>query len=56
MPTSNGSGVRSAQGYVFAPPLSGSLYLQLVEAIDPLQPAAADATAVTGERLKAASA
>ena len=35
-------GVRSAQGYVFAPPLPGSAFLQLVEAIDPLQPAAAD--------------
>ncbi|MFN3659194.1 MAG: EAL domain-containing protein [Pseudolabrys sp.] len=31
-------GVRSAQGYVFAPPLPGSAFLQLVEAIDP-QPA-----------------
>ncbi len=29
-------GVRSAQGYVFAPPLPGSSFLQLVEAIDPL--------------------
>jgi len=34
-------GVRSAQGYVFAPPLPGSAFLQLVEAIDPL-PAAAE--------------
>ena len=33
-------GIRSAQGYVFAPPLPGSAFLQLVEAIDPL-PAAA---------------
>ena len=34
-------GVRSAQGYVFAPPLPGSAFLQLIEAIDPLpaQPA-----------------
>jgi sensor c-di-GMP phosphodiesterase-like protein len=32
-------GVRSAQGYVFAPPLPGSSFLQLVEALDPLQPA-----------------
>ena len=38
-------GVRSAQGYVFAPPLPGTSFLQLVEAIDPLQPAAFDATA-----------
>lgn len=34
-------GVRSAQGYVFAPPLPGKSFLQLVEAIDPL-PAAAE--------------
>jgi predicted signal transduction protein with EAL and GGDEF domain len=33
-------GVRSAQGYVFAPPLPGSAFLQLVEAIDPLPLAA----------------
>ncbi len=33
-------GVRSAQGYVFAPPLPGSAFLQLVEAIDPLPTAA----------------
>jgi len=29
-------GVRSAQGYVFAPPLPGSSFLQLIEAIDPI--------------------
>jgi sensor c-di-GMP phosphodiesterase-like protein len=29
-------GIRSAQGYVFAPPLPGTAFLQLVEAIDPL--------------------
>ena len=29
-------GVRSAQGFVFAPPLPGSAFLQLMEAIDPL--------------------
>jgi EAL domain-containing protein (putative c-di-GMP-specific phosphodiesterase class I) len=46
-------GVRSAQGYVFAPPLPGSSFLQLVEAIDPLQPAAADAAAGVGRRLRA---
>jgi sensor c-di-GMP phosphodiesterase-like protein len=34
-------GIRSAQGYVFAPPLPGSAFLQLVEAIDP-QPAIAE--------------
>jgi sensor c-di-GMP phosphodiesterase-like protein len=32
-------GVRAAQGYVFAPPLPGSSFLQLIEALDPLQPA-----------------
>jgi sensor c-di-GMP phosphodiesterase-like protein len=41
-------GVRSAQGYVFAPPLPGSAFLQLVEAIDPL-PAAAGRRSVEGE-------
>ena len=30
-------GVRAAQGYVFAPPLPGSAFLQLVEAIDPIK-------------------
>ena len=33
-------GVRAAQGYVFAPPLPGTAFLQLVEAIDPLKSAA----------------
>jgi sensor c-di-GMP phosphodiesterase-like protein len=28
-------GIRTAQGYVFAPPLPGSSFLQLIEAIDP---------------------
>ncbi|MGH6994672.1 MAG: EAL domain-containing protein [Stellaceae bacterium] len=36
-------GIRSAQGYVFAPPLPGSSFLQLVEAIDPLPGALAPA-------------
>ena len=31
-------GIRSAQGYVFAPPLPGNAFLQLLEAIDPLRP------------------
>jgi sensor c-di-GMP phosphodiesterase-like protein len=35
-------GIRSAQGYVFAPPLPGRAFLQLVEAIDPLPVAAAE--------------
>ena len=30
-------GIRAAQGYVFAPPLPGTAFLQLVEAIDPLK-------------------
>ena len=29
-------GIRSAQGYVFAPPLPGTAFLQLIEALDPL--------------------
>jgi sensor c-di-GMP phosphodiesterase-like protein len=32
-------GIRAAQGYVFAPPLPGSLFKQLVDAIDPLKQA-----------------
>jgi sensor c-di-GMP phosphodiesterase-like protein len=36
-------GVRAAQGYVFAPPLPGSAFLQLVEAIDPIKTAVPDA-------------
>ena len=36
-------GVRSAQGYVFAPPLPGSSFLQLVEAMDTLGSEAAGA-------------
>jgi sensor c-di-GMP phosphodiesterase-like protein len=49
-------GVRLAQGYVFAPALPGSSFLQLVEAIDPLQPPASNSTAVADERLRAVSA
>ena len=45
-------GVRSAQGYVFAPPLPGSSFLQLVEAIDPLQPAGSESHPVgSGEQI-----
>jgi sensor c-di-GMP phosphodiesterase-like protein len=40
-------GIRSAQGYVFAPPLPGSAFLQLMEAIDPL-PAATMENKVAG--------
>jgi sensor c-di-GMP phosphodiesterase-like protein len=35
-------GICSAQGYVFAPPLPGKAFLQLVEAIDPLPVAAVE--------------
>jgi sensor c-di-GMP phosphodiesterase-like protein len=41
-------GVRTAQGYVFAPPLPGSAFLQLVEGIDPLPAADAAATEPPG--------
>ena len=44
-------GIRSAQGYVFAPPLPGSSFLQLIEAIDPLPevaPVAQNAAGVRG--------
>jgi sensor c-di-GMP phosphodiesterase-like protein len=35
-------GIRTAQGYVFAPPLPGSSFLQLMEAIDPRKRAELD--------------
>jgi sensor c-di-GMP phosphodiesterase-like protein len=50
-------GVRVAQGYVFAPPLPLSSFLQLIEAIDPLpQPALVPAKpgATAGDRIAAA--
>jgi sensor c-di-GMP phosphodiesterase-like protein len=48
-------GVRAAQGYVFAPALPASSYLQLVEAIDPLpQVSARPAAASLGSRTGAA--
>jgi sensor c-di-GMP phosphodiesterase-like protein len=40
-------GIRAAQGYVFAPPLPASSFLQLVEAIDPLPRAEQPATAAS---------
>jgi sensor c-di-GMP phosphodiesterase-like protein len=50
-------GIRAAQGYVFAPPLPGASFMQLVEAIDPLkqgaEPGAAPGPAAP-ERTKAA--
>jgi sensor c-di-GMP phosphodiesterase-like protein len=39
-------GIRSAQGYVFAPPLPGRLFLQLVDAIDPLPAASGEPASV----------
>ncbi|MBV9555972.1 MAG: EAL domain-containing protein [Pseudolabrys sp.] len=42
-------GIRSAQGYVFAPPLPGSAFLQLMDSLDPL-PAAAEGKAAGGAR------
>ncbi|HEY4140429.1 MAG TPA: EAL domain-containing protein [Pseudolabrys sp.] len=45
-------GIRSAQGYVFAPPLPGSAFLALVEAIDPLPTAAVEK--LTAARAKVA--
>jgi sensor c-di-GMP phosphodiesterase-like protein len=35
-------GIQAAQGYVFAPPLPASSFLQLIEAIDPRPQAAAN--------------
>jgi sensor c-di-GMP phosphodiesterase-like protein len=50
-------GVRLAQGYVFAPALPGSSFLQLVEAIAPLQKQSVDTPAPAADaRLRAVSA
>ena len=46
-------GVRSAQGYVFSPPLPGKSFLQLLDAADPLP--AANTLAVADARLNAQS-
>ena len=46
-------GIRSAQGYVFAPPLPGRAFLELVEALDPLPVAALDEK-LAGVRTRAA--
>jgi sensor c-di-GMP phosphodiesterase-like protein len=40
-------GIRLAQGYVFAPPLPGSSFLQLLEATDPLAVAAGESPRVS---------
>jgi sensor c-di-GMP phosphodiesterase-like protein len=48
-------GIRSAQGYVFAPPLPGGSFLTLIDAIDPLPAASAGlATAESAGRADAA--
>jgi sensor c-di-GMP phosphodiesterase-like protein len=47
-------GIRSAQGYVFAPPLPGSAFLQLIEAIDPLPAARAPVEVATAAAASAA--
>jgi sensor c-di-GMP phosphodiesterase-like protein len=41
-------GIRLAQGYVFAPPLPGGSFLQLLEATDPVAAPAEDGAAVAG--------
>ncbi|HZL40669.1 MAG TPA: EAL domain-containing protein [Pseudolabrys sp.] len=46
-------GVRSAQGYVFAPPLPGKSFLQLIEATDPLAAGAEPALAIVDAQLSA---
>jgi sensor c-di-GMP phosphodiesterase-like protein len=46
-------GVRSAQGYVFAPPLPGKSFLQLIEATDPMTAAADPAMAIVDAQLSA---
>jgi sensor c-di-GMP phosphodiesterase-like protein len=47
-------GIRAAQGYVFAPALPASSFLQLVEATDPLPHAALRPAASSGSRTAAA--
>lgn len=44
-------GVRSAQGYVFAPPLPGKSFLQLIEATDPQAATADTAMAIADAQL-----
>ncbi len=48
-------GIRSAQGYVFAPPLPAGSLLQLIDAIDPL-PVPSVALATTGPTNRASAA
>jgi sensor c-di-GMP phosphodiesterase-like protein len=49
-------GIRQAQGYVFAPPLPGSAFLKLVEAIDPLATTAAVEPTLTDARIDVSAA
>ena len=48
-------GIRAAQGYVFAPPLPGPSFLQLMDAIDPLKANDAAAPATTPATTAAAT-
>ena len=43
-------GIRLAQGYVFAPPLPGGSFLQLLEATDPVAAPVRDNTGLPGSR------
>ena len=47
-------GIRSEQGYVFAPALPGSAFLRLIETIDPLPKAAEQNVVMAGSRFSAA--
>ncbi len=49
-------GVRQAQGYVFAPPLPGSAFLKLVEAIDPIATTEAVEPTLTDARIEVSAA
>jgi len=45
-------GIRSAQGYVFAPPLPGSAFLKLLDAIDPVAAPADKPALAQGDRFE----
>ena len=42
-------GISSAQGYVFSPPLPGTAFIQLIEALDPAVPKVPPRAVITGE-------
>ena len=44
-------GIRAAQGYVFAPPLPGSSFLTLLDALDPAAAQSAGQAGVHGQRV-----